>query len=303
MSPVCSRWLLLVLAVGAISAAETTAPPAGPPAEDSIAVARREFDLIKSARQPQPATHLPRVSLPELPSGAMDAPVRSQPAARPPRSNSANWLVEAMQKARGSIGENPPRGDDLRSERSGDEVERAAADPRAAANPARPHRDSADGMKEQKPNTAVFNPLASYLGSWMTPQDYTLLGPSIQNSAGSRDALNPDYATPNSPVAPATSAGIAGSAVAPGEMRGWTMRKPAAPAAPRENPYLAGLNPIALMPPKTPSGGPTVQPPPAGKSLFSPPAPTEPGRSPPSTLPDFVKSQADEKYFKPLKRF
>ncbi len=286
----------IACAIAAATARHTAAdvkpatPPATPPAEDGITAAKREFEAVKSARDPalQQRSDLPRLSLPEMRSDNGGAPDRSlvAPKSGQPEKKSANWLLEAMEKK--DVRANPDRG--TKSERE------AARE--VVANESRhetaQRTDTARQVEvDRKLLGAPPDPMAKFLSGWMTPQDYALLKPGLEQSlsyslsAGTATVAGalPGVASPEAALAAAGPNG-------PGSLVGGTK--------PRENPYLSALNltpaPVAPLP-----AGPVVtvpsSPPPA---LLPVPAPIAP---PKPKLPEFAKPAQDEKYYKQLKRF
>jgi hypothetical protein len=288
--------------VSASRAAEEKASPAATqaaPAEDAITVARREFDAVKSARGaplPQKGDAV-RFTVPELhgvgagsTNGASNAP--KTPAAE---KKSSNWLVEAME-----------RPSDARKDR-----DRTRPEHERSLLLGSPVKDGSETTTEQRdaasdpepdnrkaPTTAV-NPLAHYLGVWMTPQDYALLKPGLEQSleAGS-SSTGAEIAAMKMGIP--TLPGLAGV----DRVLGLGVPPPrAGSAGPRENPFLATLNSapspsVVVAPPQAvtvipvaPTALPaTTMPPPQ-------PAPVQ------SAIPDFAKPATDQKYFKQLKRF
>jgi hypothetical protein len=155
------------------------------------------------------------------------------------------------------------------------------------------HEDAAPSKQD-----TTFNPLAQYMSEWMTHRDYSLLKPSAEHTSAS-DLPRPDAGVGNPP---GTDTGaLAALAAMTGDNTPSTAAAYTPPPA-TENPFLANL---AL--PEVQSNPATVVPPPAPPA-FTPPA--QPDFTPPpstdsekSSLPDFVKPNDDDKYFKPLKRF
>jgi hypothetical protein len=145
----------------------------------------------------------------------------------------------------------------------------------------------------------ITNPLNAFLDDWMTPQDFALLKPGLSGRSTGVQPL-PDFglATGGLPSGPPLAAGAFRGAdpvplAAPGDR----------PGPMRENPFLAALNaPVAnvaaaVQTPRLahPAQGPATVATPAVQSPPSPP--------PASRTPDFARPAAEEKYFKPLKRF
>ncbi len=308
-----STWLFLTLAsvlgAGEVAAAEekTTPPPA--PVEDSLAIAKREFEAAKLGRDPalQQKGELPRLSVPTMSAPTAPSGGWTAPKAATPEKKSENWLVEAMEKptdARGERGRlrlDRERPDRLTSERERltDAPANAQSDESNAERRASP--EPAGESSGRKP-TAATNPLARFLGTWMTAQDYALLKPGIEQafapgpnaSAGSRDAFSANSVSAFAlPMVPGVDGMIGGGVPA---------RSPTPASAPRENPFLATLSftPSGTSTPPVPM--PTVALPGAvsASPAIAPVPQPPPAKSP---IPDFAKPAADEKYFKQLKRF
>lgn len=287
---------------GGLAAAEQTASSApassSAPSEDGISAARRDFEAVKSARNPalQPKSDLPRIAVPDLPAAPAVGPIAPKQL-KGTEKKSANWLLDAMEKQK-------PRKDAERGERRErtDNAEReltldGQADDRAtSADEKTPERANNDAQS-RKQNAEPENPLAHYLGEWMTPQDYALLKPGIEQSLSQsgQPANNPA----NSPLSVGNLPGgdaIFGSAVSSGVAS-------AIGGTPRENPYLDGLKLAPAMALPAPSGVLATPPPPAtisSQPTFAPPPPVAPAKP---KIPDFAKPAQDEKYFKQLKRF
>lgn len=279
-------------------------------------MARREFEAVKSARQPglQPRGDIPRFSVPEMqvpPGAGAPLPQRS-PSATDPKSK--NWLVEAMEK-RGEAGGRGlaprDRGDREAGTRGFGQPDREGG----ATTGESPDHERA----ESKPGSAVSNPLARYLDGWMTPQDYALLKPGIADSITKPGGLAPAVVV--KPGAASSSAMPSLNSIA--ESAAASTREPprrAAPGRAQENPYLAALRGLGGGPapvsaglgggtsgvPVAPGAGrvslaPTLAAPTASTSLAAPPPPQPaPAKS---VIPEFAKPNNDDKLFKPLKRF
>jgi hypothetical protein len=244
---------------------------------------------------------LPRASPFELPALPMSPPQVVVPNTKaPPREVKAgNWLVEAMEKeteSRESRGGNSRTRSRRGPRPAGDEDSSNTSRSQPNGGETRPERSEDERKKnEEAASNNVVNPLTRYLGEWMTPQDYALLKPGLAeafngraygaNSAGmgeGRDAFKPGV-TPDF--------GLGGAVAPTGNVA----------TAKRENPFLEPLKrdlpvnaingtakPLAHAP--VTSVSPTIAPPPA-RTL------------PPTKIPEFAKPPADDKYFKPLKRF
>ena len=268
--------------------------PSGPKPEQgaTIEVAKKEFDAVKSLREfgPDPKGNLPRLSLPSMPSGA--APSALPSAGNRPeldRQPSKNWLVDAMEKRASE--KNSRTADDRETERGREPNELRAGRTRGRE----------DEEKNSRPETP--NPFARYLGDWMTPQDLALLKPALENSTRGDSAAG-NGALPNLSGEAAVALGDFGPKSALSGASG-TNRLPATGQV-RENPYLdvlGGARAQTAPPPAVvsrPSGsfGAPQSPASAATAPGVPPPPPQAGK-----LPEFVRPNADEKYFKQLKRF
>lgn len=295
-------WLALVMVPASEAADEkrsterpaesAPAPAATRPSDMSIEDAKRQFEQLKSARDAasQPKAGLPRISAPELHSTPAEALPRNL---KTPKSEAetktGNWLVDAMEKR------------DERKSRDHMERGRGPEDDRRDPAASRDTEKSGDRAEtertgESKREMAGVNPLAPYLAQWMTAQDYALLGASIQKTADGAESVGRAGSSGPSPV-PGLTGGVAITDI----VRPAASAKPAINAPPAENPYLQLLNAAPAAPTPAVSAPALVMPatrPPA--STYTPPPAPPP---PKPNVPDFLKPQSDEKYFKPLKRF
>lgn len=297
-------WLLLAMVAAVLRGEEKSAPaPSRPPAAStaesaSIEGAKQQFELMKSARDstPNPGTALPRPAMPELHSVPREAPQKS-PSLKPEGSaKSGNWLVEAMEKGRDPRNPGERRERDRERDRDGQPKEDSE---RLATRTSRTEMQSdAERVGREKPaEAAPANPLAPYLSQWMTPKDYALLGSKIDRGAGDFLA-RPDGSSGTAVQAAAPAAVMASRDPA---SNGGPGAKPSL-AKPPDNPYLQGLSMPAVaaaVPAPPAASGASVPTPPAASVYAAPPPPA----SPRPKVPDFVKPQTDEKYFKQLKRF
>ncbi len=303
MRPLQTAWVSGILAVACACAAE--------PSEDSISTAKREFERMKAAGQPGATQAEPALkpSTPTLPPDAASGPiaVRPGPAGKLPRK-SENWLVDAMMgpaagsAAESSVAESGEKPAGLQRERT--LLETYLATKPATDSGATPGGTVAGAQGqgtavEQRVPETVFNPLAGFLGQWMSSQDYALLGSSLQEAS-------PDSAIaggkPPVEIAKAPAGGVEMPEM--GDMIESLGSEPPAfaPPTPAENPYLHAFNEAMPSPaPRSPVVAAPAQAYEPGPALT--PAPPAPARQPSSQIPDFVKPQVDQKYFKQLKRF
>jgi len=287
----------------------------------SISGARRELDAIKALRDPAqvPKGELPKLTMPELRTAAPEAiPWGAKPGSKADTAGkqSANWLVDGVMKDGRRANDLARKAKDRggRDDR-GEHADRTESGARTLeateteiAQSANPEPRDEGGVQREKEVGEVANPLNRYLGEWLTPRDYAMLKPSLDEAAaGGRTTvgLDPRIAAalgPDSLVAAMPTSGLATgeSATAIDAVR---------QAAPRENPFLEALQPIVSPKPASIVALP-APPPPSVASIAQPIVPsTIAPNSPPliappqSKIPDFAKPAQDEKYFKQLKRF
>lgn len=283
----------------------TTATTAAP--RDGIAEAKKDFDGIKSIRDASllPNSRMPKISAPEL-SLPTPTPTTAPTKAKsnPRDAKTSNWLVDAMEKTSSAnqLQEMRPRD---RKDRSGGrerdrDVEDDNRDGQSLAeiekDNARIERERRDQQREEDVTSAVVaNPLNDFLGTWMTPQDYSLLKPGLTPSTDS--GLGAKASTLPSSI----SGTIPG-----GGLSDLTRTGSASPAItippPRENPYLQSMK--TDLPNAVPTARrqidilPIV--PPSRPPPIIAPTPVAPS---PSKIPEFAKPPTDDRYFKQLKRF
>lgn len=269
---------------------------------DAIAGAKKDFESIKSSREAalQPQGEVPRVTMPEWQGVSPLSPGSgAQPRIPLRETKSASWLVDAMAQQSGSrtardqSERNPARDRDTEAMISRDRAREDKDAPDERRSP------GSRGEKDQRNTVGAVNPLARYLGDWMTPQDYALLKPGLANSLGSGAA--------DEGAAALGGMGSAGTlALLPGGDRASGSLGPVKPAfarpVPRENPFLQSIGrpesaaQVFASQPKLTAAAPAPASSPA--SLVPPPL-----TAPQSKIPEFAKPATDEKYFKPLKRF
>lgn len=301
-----TRWFLFALCAAGLAAEERTAPARDTAAqtEDAITAAKRDFQLLKSAQDgaAQPKGTVPRIAVPELHHDPAAARLRPTPIKPELDQKSANWLVEAMEQTRESRKDRNARNDRERrdgAELSGDASRREDPLGSERTGSARDERPDPQERAEDKDMTpaevAVFNPLAQYLGDWMTPQDYALLGTRLQSGPAGGEFLR--AATP----AGVGGIDLGGSGAAETGLGVLASGTPGFTRPPQENPYLQALSapaPSVGSVGSTPASGQISAPNPV--PIYTPPPPPAPART---TVPDFVRPLPDEKYFKPLRRF
>lgn len=290
---------------------EKSAPARADDSPNAIGATKRELDTIKALRDPaqKPKGALPSMSMPELhslPGALPSANSASKSSATNPTAKSATWLVDAMEKgerdkSRGSRGDASRRGS--RERETDDDSGRPGERATLGENARRDEKDEADvranrSEAEARDSRAAANPLTRYLGEWMTPRDYAALKPSLDAAAapGGAGALDSSGALPLVPGV--TTPAIPGIEAALGPNAAAT----ALPPAPRENPYLAAMQPAPIAALPVPPPGIAI-PAPAPAPVVAAPAITPAAPAPRPKVPDFAKPASDEKYFKQLKRF
>jgi len=295
-----SAAIILLLAVAAARADD--APAAAP---DSIAAAKKDFAQIRGTTvAPDASASLPTLDMKDLgpspgaPAAPTPLPTEKDPSLDPTKKTqgTGNWLVDAMDKNNGRSQTAKP-GD----ERAKGDLDLALdpdkADPggaKDAASGAEP-RD-APGPKE--PAERVYNPLDSFMGSWVSARDHDLLVPASKGE-GAEPAPHSDV--PGGPDLVPSGSLVDMLLPAP-DTASWADSRPdanpfIAPADPESAPAVrfftgadaAGFSPFALTGAASGAGsqGPAFQPADSGRTY----------------LPDFAQPSDDDKYFKQMKRF
>ena len=290
---------MFLVSVGTCAPAESVPPPPAsptPPVEEvgrTLSGAKRDFEVVKSLRDhgADPKTDSNRLVLPRGPSGpAAAASVAPRPEPSKDPKPGTNWLVDAMQKREA--------GKQTRSE------ERRDLESKGEDRPGR-EGDQASAGREQERNGRVLppNPFAPYMQGWISPVDEPLLRPAWDFTRGLPGPGNENGANEG-------NARMFGSPedVARRPGASLTSSKPpggGATSQTRENPYLLNLENGAAgnsRPgvPARPSVGSAAAFAPSSVPAGGPPAAVP---LPQSRIPEFVRPNADDKYFKPLKRF
>ena len=284
-------WTISLLLGAAVALADDKpAPPTekpAPPAEEGIAVAKREFDAVKSQRGARDSAKLELGGLaaPEIQVGgpAPQALPSASEATLAARKKSANWLVDAMAEA-----EKKKSVSDARDKKPDDRAPDKDADALSTAR-----QEPRDANKSIEP---AGNPLDRYMASWMSPHDFSLLRPVL---AG--DTTN-FLSGRNETTLAGLDAGLGDTVhtdslgLLPGGVPTTGI-----PAPPRENPFLEGLTPppqtsLRLLPTTMAPANATNP----TSSLLAPAPQPPPAKA---LTPDFVKPRTDEKYYKQMKRF
>lgn len=291
---------LAVLVIGAQGQASSPVD-----ASEGIAGAKRELEAAKAAAAPGAATSARSLPVLELP--ALNGPSTEMPL-RPPveaarrteaRSRATDWVVpEAPERNRvrgGSIGVSEEM-------RSGRDQGSFRLEPATQSGP-REVETAVQGPPRDGAALRSVNPLAPFLSGWISAQDYRLLTqsrdtdqsvPPVSFTSGAGRASAPSEPIADGfPVEPRRGANPAPRTAYDGVERG-------------ANPYLESF---VSAPAPSKVGGPL---PTSGQSTATAGLPSSPPMIPnassdpipaPSRVPDFVRSTADAKYFKPLKRF
>lgn len=186
-------------------------------------------------------------------------------------------------------------------------------------------RDAEAAETARKTDLPVFNPLNSYMAEWMSAGDYALLqagaganavggsnSPDAASTANSNSGLISALSGTSLPGGPAAASAALGGDSISAAFGGMDRDFLAAPsrASAAANPFLQPLDPAAPSPVSAANLSATSAPAafpllpgtsdgPVQRPAFAP----EPPPSAPAKLPDFVRPQTDEKYFKQLKRF
>lgn len=284
--------------------------PSGPPsarsaATDTLESARDEIRGLKAGRDARGVAEggLPRIAAPEWHGGAVPAPparpVQPNPAAG---ARNPNWLMDALQQPDAG-GVRARDREDARGGRTGERITFERTDGARSRSGQAP--GELRGAAERSPPdrgqpglVALTNPLTVYLDDWMTPQDFALLKPGLDGRPAAALPLGNLGAAPGGfpsglPPGPMLPPGAAAVPVVPAT---------GGLGVGRENPFLAALNaPAAAGMAATP---PVVSSPaPRPGTVTTPPAVPPPATPPVPRVPEFARPTADEKHFKPLKRF
>jgi hypothetical protein len=302
---------LIFLAVAACArAADPTPAPA-----DSIATAKADLAAIRSPQAQNEATPvMPSLDIKDISVGpSPQSPDLGAILANPDgelgpdglkkkKEGTGNWLVDAMDKD--AVDRKNERAGTARSKEK-DDLLRADTDPLKDGN--RAGRDGLAGDETRdkaapaEPAPPAYNPLDSFMSSWVSAKDHDLLLPVSKGDGLAGEVaksradplqsleLGPASTPSDAPLPGPDSAALADLKQAP-------------------NPYLAELEAPAPAPmrtfssPELPAFGPVdaidpVQP--AGVSGFE----TKPTDTSHSFIPDFAQPPDDDKYYKQMKRF
>jgi len=294
--------VVLFLASAALLAA------ADPTPADPEAAAKKDLAAIRSTVAPSdPAAALPSLNLQEVgPLPAAEHPAPSLLLApegelgpdglKKKKEGTGNWLVDAMerdQKADKAAAPGRDRDDLLKSD--GDLVrgdEKGVTRPEKEGQPFDQSREKAEAAVAAAP---VYNPLESFMSSWISAKDHDLLLPAkAEAGLGEAARTRGDQGLELGPANPAEDLLPAVD--------------PASEAKAGPNPYLAELDqpppPVAsgfaapvplVFAPADLAEGPRA---PAASGVD--PRPDDPVRT---FIPDFAQPSDDDRYFKQLKKF
>jgi hypothetical protein len=292
--------VVLLLAVAPARADD--APAQGP---DAIAAAKKDFAAIRSsAIAPQTPLSMPSLNMKDL-GQASGAPAPSAPAPLPSEgdaslyaatkaSTTGNWLVDAMDKDKASERALAPRPGDGRQKSDFDTDSDPARARAASAMDTASGSGARDGASQREPSNRAYNPLDSFMGSWISARDHDLLIPASRGTG-----LGVAEASPPAGPDPMPSGSLTDMLLPAPDTVSWADSKPEAnpfisPSDSETAPaarYFAGSDAASLAPfgltGAAPGTGPAAQ-------------PAENSRT---FLPDFAQPSGDDKYFRQMKRF
>lgn len=282
-----------------------------PTPADSILEAKKDFPAIKSSGLPavDAGAAMPGLDLKEIgpvPGGApapMPTPPASDglPALDPSKKKpgTGNWLVDAMED-NDDVPGSSRAGDDAR--KGGTDLTRSvdSPDPRRDRD-LTPSRDSSEKGDAKDTGLRAYNPLDSFMATWISARDHDLLIPTARADGlpGGDLSKTPIDGLPGLAAGP--SVGFTDSALPSPDAGSFSDARPAG------NPYLAAEDaPIPAMKvfvaPEVLDFAPDSDPyvlrgsAPSGVD----PAPVDSARS---FVPDFARPTDDDIYFKQMKRF
>jgi hypothetical protein len=301
---------IFVLLAALARAADPTPPPG-----DSIATAKADLAAIRSPQtqtESSPAlpsldmkdvASVPNAQLPDLSSLlAPDSELGPDGLKKKKPGTTGNWLVDAMDKDAA----------DRKSERAGtsrskekDDLLKGDVDPLGTTarigKDGLPVEESRDKAAPAEPAPPAYNPLDSFMSSWVSAKDHDLLVPSAKADGLAGDGfkgrtdtlqsleLGPSASQGDSLLPAADASAIADLKQAPNPYLAELEAPPAAPmrtfSAP-ELPFFDPAEPVDAIRPSTVNG-------------FE----TKPSDATHSFIPDFAQPPDDDKYFKQMKRF
>ena len=290
----------LALVLSALSAQLAAQSPTE--SADGIAGAKRDLESIKTAAAPGAlgtGRAVPKLDLPSLNLSSADAPVAPRPDVarrQDSRPKPGDWVVAEPNDRRGLRSGVNPRDE----HRTGQD--RAASGIQSSGNQS--DRDAASTGSPLQTDPAKLrslNPLTPFLAGWISNQDYRLLAAPREQERG---ALQPGadggegrIVQPNE--GGATMGRVDSGLVARQRRPSWSESTMTA-----QNPYLE-IYSSPLPAPRAFSSGSPIAPASAASSAIAPLTPTDEGAraAGAARVPEFVRSTADDKYYKPLKRF
>jgi hypothetical protein len=300
--------LLFALTAAVVHAGD---PPA--PAADSIADAKKGLAEIR-APQGQldtpvavplmdmkdlgPGPGGPRIEMPTLESQEKDASL--DPMKK--KVGTGNWLVDAMEKkSDGSAASRAKEKDEILK---GD-PELLRPDEKLALQAERDALQAGGSGEKQAPKeapAAVYNPLDSFMSSWVSAKDHDLLVPTSKGDGPVAVEGGRSHADFLPGLDPGQSSSFTENLFAPSEAGA------VADARSEANPYLGGLDgpaPAAAKAfalPEVPGFGPASLLD-LGRGMSTSGVDPRPLDTSRSFIPDFAQVPDDDKYFKQLKRF
>jgi hypothetical protein len=296
--------VILLLAVACARAGD---PPA--PAGDSIAAAKKDFAAIRgSAMAPDPASALPTLDIkdmgpsPGAPAAPTPLPVDRDPSLDPAKraSGTGNWLVDAMDKDRNSDRTHPSRPGDERLKPDLDLETDPEKTDAAGAKDSASRDDAREGASQKEPAEHAYNPLDSFMASWVSARDHDLLVPASKGDAPGATEPAPHSDVPGGPDLVPSGSLVDMLLPAP-DAASWTDSKPDA------NPFVAPSDSEPAPAVRFFSGADSGGPAPFGLSEPVPgagsPGPATQAGDSRTFLPDFAQPSDDDKYFKQMKRF
>ena len=290
--------IFFVIAAAAAAEEPSAVSTPGPETkEDPIAAAARDFQSLKTTRNPLPSEktglNMSGLTTPEFQNAGHGVSVTPSVKPKIPpgaKSKSANWLVDGVMKKTGqSTLDKTVRGTDELSALDALADDPAQADPLTQA-------EQRSRTEQPKPSEAELNPLMRYMSGWMTSQDYALLRPGL---AG---AVSADAVARGDPSLPGATASGPAIAFGTNGLSAGLLHADVAPTSVvtvRENPFLQAFNPPPAPAPAAIASG-------AMEPAIAPPIRTVTPSAPPMTqpkMPEFARPSDDAKYFKQLKRF
>jgi hypothetical protein len=298
--------VLLLAAAAPVAAAD--APP------DSISTAKKDLAAIRSPlAQPDAAPPLPGLDLHDvggsMPPDRLEIPSLLAPDAelgpdglKKKKEGTGNWLIDAMDKDRKDDHAGKGHGGD-KDDLLKTDADLLRADDRAGTHPEKEFQALDQTREKAEPEEAkalAYNPLDSFMSSWISAKDHDLLVPVAKSESPAGDA---GKGRPDSLQSLELGPGGAADTLLPpvdptvlGDGKAGT------------NPYLADLDPAiptsahTLLAPEVPGFAPSdLTDIPVG--ITSSGVDARPIDSSRAAFPDFAQPSDDDKYFKQMKKF